>query len=90
MSRNINLPEVDDFLLYIKTQNYSNETIYNYEQDLKQLQNFLEEEKISFSDLSKQNISRYKAYLTSRERKQPFGGTTAPRKLESRSINRNL
>jgi site-specific recombinase XerD len=90
MNRNIDLTDADDFLLYIKTQNYSAETIYNYEQDLKQLQNFLVEEKISFSDLSKQNINRFKVYLTSRERKQPFGGTTAPRKLEPRSINRIL
>lgn len=88
--RIIELPEIDNFLLYIKTQNYSPETLYNYEQDLKQLQNFLDEEKLSFMDLSKQKINEYKAYLVSRDRKQPFTGTTAPRRLESRSINRNL
>lgn len=88
--RTIELPEIDNFLLYIKTQNYSPETLYNYEQDLKQLQNFLDEEKLSFMDLSKQKINEYKAYLVSRDRKQPFTGTTAPRRLESRSINRNL
>lgn len=90
MTRIIELPEIDNFLLYIKTQNYSSETLYNYEQDLKQLQNFLDEEKLSFMDLSKQKINEYKAYLVSRDRKQPFTGTTAPRRLESRSINRNL
>lgn len=88
--RTIELPEIDNFLLYIKTQNYSSETLYNYEQDLKQLQNFLDEEKLSFMDLSKQKINEYKAYLVSRDRKQPFTGITAPRRLESRSINRNL
>ncbi len=90
MTRSIELPEIDDYLLYIKTQNYSPETLYNYEQDLKQLQNFLDDENLTFADLSKQKINQYKAYLTSRDRKQPFGGTTAPRRLESRSINRNL
>lgn len=90
MTRTIELPEIDNFLLYIKTQNYSPETLYNYEQDLKQLQNFLDEEKLSFMDLSKQKINEYKAYLVSRDRKQPFTGITAPRRLESRSINRNL
>ncbi len=90
MSRAIDLPAIDDFLLYIKTQGYSPETIYNYEQDLKQLQNYLDDEKLVFGKLSKQNINQYKAYLTSRDRKQPFTGTTAPRRLESRSINRNL
>ncbi|MEK7504595.1 MAG: tyrosine-type recombinase/integrase [Patescibacteria group bacterium] len=90
MTRIIELPEIDNFLLYIKTQNYSPETLYNYEQDLKQLQNFLDEEKLSFTDMSKQKVNEYKAYLVSRDRKQPFTGITAPRRLESRSINRNL
>lgn len=90
MTRTIELPEIDNFLLYIKTQNYSPETLYNYEQDLKQLENFLDQENLSFTDLSKQKINEYKAYLTSRDRKQPFTGITALRKLESRSINRNL
>ena len=81
---------VDEFLLYIKTQNYSEETVYNYEQDLKQLENFLESEKLDFKALSKQMINQYKAYLVSRERKQPFTGLTAPRKLGASSVNRAL
>lgn len=89
-NRTINLPMVDDFLLYIKTQNYSPETLYNYEQDLKQLQNFLDDEKLVFGDINKQIINRYKAYLVSRDRKQPFSGLTAPRRLEARSVNRAL
>ena len=84
------LPMVDEFLLYIKTQNYSEETVYNYEQDLKQLENFLESEKLDFKALSKQMINQYKAYLVSRERKQPFTGLTAPRKLGASSVNRAL
>jgi len=84
------IPNGDDFLLYLKTQNYSPETIYNYEEDLKQLENFLEEEKIEFGKLDKQKINEFKAYLISRERKRPFTGLTAARKLEARSINRCL
>ncbi len=89
-TRTINLPMADDFLLYIKTQNYSPETLYNYEQDLKQLQNFLDDEKLAFRDITKQILNRYKAYLVSRDRKQPFTGLTAPRRLEARSVNRVL
>lgn len=89
-NRFIDLPMVDDFLLFIKTQNYSPETLYNYEQDLKQLQNFLDDEKLTFLDVNKQTINRYKAYLVSRDRKQPFSGLTAPRRLEARSVNRAL
>lgn len=89
--RAINLiPNADDFLLFLKTQNYSNETIYNYEEDLKQLENFLDEEKLTFQKLDKQKINEFKAYLISRERKRPFTGLTAARKLEARSINRCL
>ncbi len=77
-------------MLYIKTQNYSEETIYNYEQDLKQLDNFLKSENLDFKGLTKQTINRFKAYLVSRERKQPFGGLTAPRKLGAGSVNRAL
>lgn len=84
------IPNGDDFLLYLKTQNYSPETIYNYEEDLKQLENFLEEEKSEFGKLDKQKINEFKAYLISRERKRPFTGLTAVRKLEARSINRCL
>lgn len=84
------LPYLDEFLLFLSTQNYSEETVYNYERDLKQLENFLTEEKLDFSELSKQLINRYKAYLVSRDRKQPITGLTAPAKLEARSVNRNL
>ncbi len=84
------LPYLDEFLLYLKTQNYSEETLYNYERDLKYLENFLDSENQTFTDIDKPLINQYKAYLISRERKQPITGLTAPRKLEPRSINRAL
>ena len=84
------LPYLDDFLLFLTTQNYSEETIESYQRDLRQLENFLESESVDFKGLSKQMINQYKAYLVSRDRKQPSTGLTAPRKLEARSVNRNL
>lgn len=78
----------EDFLLYLKVQNYSNETIYNYERDLKQFETFMTES--GFSDINKQTINQFKAYLVSQERKQPITGLTAPDKLGAGSINRCL
>lgn len=86
----IQLPYLDDFLLYLKTQSYSEETIYNYERDLKTLTAFLNDEKLAFESLDKQEINRYKAYLISQDRKQPATGLTAVSRLGSTSINRNL
>ncbi len=84
------LPYLDDFLLYLKTQNYSEETVYNYDLDLHQLEHFLNSEKKLFEDLNKPLINQFKVYLVSRDRKLPFTGLTAVRKLEPRSVNRTL
>ena len=35
------LPLLDDFLLSLQSNNYSPETVYNYERDLKVFENFL-------------------------------------------------
>lgn len=83
------LPYLDDFLLYIKTNNYSEKTIYNYERDLKVFENFLEDSSFSFDKLTKKEISQYKAYLTSRDRETVKGVKTGE-KLASWSINRML
>lgn len=84
------MPKVEDFLLFLKTQNYSPETLYNYERDLKQFEVFLTEENMTWGKLSKDSFIRFKAYLTSRDRKLPLKGTTALGVLDSGSINRNL
>ncbi len=80
----------EDFLLYIQTNNYSPETLYNYERDLKTFENFLENElKIPFEEINKKIIERYKAYLVSRDRKTSSG--QKPKKnLTAGSINRTL
>jgi len=90
MNRSINLPFADDFLLYLKTQNFSDETIYNYEQDLKQFDNYLVESGESFEKINKVKLIEYKAYLSSRDRKLPFTGIVANNKLNPKSINRVL
>jgi len=84
------LPFKEDFLLYLKVQNYSGETLYNYERDLKQFEMFLEESHITPKKIDKQAINEFKAYLISRERKQPITGLTAAAKLGAGSINRCL
>ena len=90
MNRTINLPYVDEFLLYLKTQNFSEETIYNYEEDLKQFDNFLVESSEQFENINKIKLMEFKAYLSSRDRKLPFTGVVASKKLGARSINRTL
>ena len=85
----IQLPHFDDFLLDIQTRNLSEETLYNYERDLKVFENFLNEIKVPFTSLDKKNILNYKAYLTSRDRKTANDDVTKKR-LSSFSINRML
>lgn len=84
------LPYLDDFLLFLKTQNYSEETVYNYELDLKTLENFFNDENKNFENMDKPTVNQYKVYLSSRDRRRPFTGLTATRKLEPRSVNRAL
>ena len=84
------LPHQDDFLLSLQTNNYSPETLYNYERDLALFEHFLAEDlKISFARVSKRSIELYKAYLTSRDRKTSQGKRPAAR-LSAGSINRAL
>lgn len=93
MKRSVNkieLPYLDDFLLSIKADNYSPETLYNYERDLTTFQKFLSEDiKISFSKTNKKTVGQYKAYLSSIDRRTPQNEPSLKR-LSSGSINRML
>lgn len=84
------LKHLENFLLYIQTNNYSAETLYNYERDLKTFENFLKNEgKVCFEQIDKKTIEQYKAYLVSRDRKTALG--QKPKKnLTAGSINRTL
>jgi integrase/recombinase XerD len=85
-----NLPLFDDFLLSIKANNYSKETIYNYHLDLETFSLFLEHEvNMSFKDVEKRTIELYKAYLNSSDRRTPTN-TRAQQDLSANSINRML
>lgn len=89
MSKEIQLPQLEDFLLNLQTNNYSEETIYNYERDLDVFQIFLNELGIRFKDIDKKTLLNYKAYLTSRDRKTSKG-QKGEKKLSSYSVNRML
>ncbi len=83
------LPCLDEYLLNLQTNNYSEETVYNYERDLEVFENFLQEMGIAFNAIDKRTILNYKAYLNSRDRKTPkkFKGQE---RLASFSMNRML
>lgn len=86
---NDNLPYLDDFLLNLQTNNYSEETIYNYERDLKIFEDFLNQINQPFKKIDKRIINQYKAYLNSIDRKTAKGQKNN-KKLQSYSINRIL
>ena len=84
------LPYIDDFLLHIRTNNYSDETLYNYERDLKVFEDFLSNDvKTTFPKMNRRTIELYKAYLASRDRKTALGAHNTS-KLSAGSINRAL
>lgn len=90
-ARQSGLPTLDDFLLYIQSNNYSERTLYNYERDLRTFERFLAEDmdNLPFTRITKRTIEQYKAYLHSRDRKTADGSATK-RSLRSGSINRAL
>jgi len=85
----MNLPLIDDFLLNLKTSNYSPETVYNYERDLMVFSSFLSEIGLPFEKVDKRAVAQYKAYLASKDRKTPVKGQIGDH-LDSRSLNRML
>ena len=91
MAQKTQLPYLEDFLLYIQTNNYSKETLYNYERDLHTFENFLTQEMsaLPFSNVTKRTVEQFKAYLTSYDRKSATGEKTH-KTLASGSINRIL
>ena len=89
VKQSIPLAHLDDFLLNLQTNNYSDETIYNYERDLEVLKSFLEEVSVKFEKIDKRVINQYKAYLTSIDRRTARL-QKGKKKLQSGSINRFL
>lgn len=79
----------DDFLLYLKTNNYSLETIYNYERDLSVFSQFLDDSSTPFGKVDKRVVAEFKAYLASKDRLTPVRGEKGEL-LGSGSLNRML
>lgn len=84
------LPYFDDFLLHLKTNNYSLETIYNYERDLSVLAQFLDDSSTPFEKIDKRVVAQYKAYLASNDRRTPIKNELGEEQLGSGSLNRML
>jgi site-specific recombinase XerD len=84
------LPALDEFLLHLQAANYSSRTIYNYERDLRVFQRFLDESHFDFAQLSKREITYYKAYLASSDRETASGVHPEAQMLDARSVNRML
>jgi site-specific recombinase XerD len=74
----------------LEANEYSQETIYNYERDLKVFDNFLCEVKIDFGELDRTSIVEYGSYLTSDGRKTALLTQHGDKGLDARSINRML
>lgn len=82
---------MDDYLLFLKTNKYSSETVYNYERDLTTFTTFLSSspDLNQFDKISKKTIDQYKAYLVSRDRQTPIKNEKGT-ELSPQSINRML
>lgn len=85
-----NLDLIDDFFLFLETNNYSPETIYNYKKDLLHFDNFLKSRNIYIKDMNKRLIFEFKAYLVSDTRQTPTMHHETNIRLSSASINRCL
>ncbi|MEK7070261.1 MAG: tyrosine-type recombinase/integrase, partial [Patescibacteria group bacterium] len=86
----LGLPYFDDFILNLRANNFSDETAYNYERDLQTFENFLIHDiKKNFYEIDKTDLLRYKAYLSSVDRKTAKSAKSE-KKLSSYSTNRML
>lgn len=84
------LPYLENFLQELAKNNYSEETIYNYERDLNVFEEFIINEiNKNFKNIKKEDINRYKEYLTSSNRKTA-GKHNGHKILGAHSINRML
>jgi len=84
-----NLPLFKKFITYLQTNNYSDETIYNYTRDLEAFEFFLNKKEIPLQKITTKVINEYKLYLISPERKTAQEKQST-QKLSNFSINRML
>lgn len=81
---------VDDFYLFLQTNNYSPATLYHYKNDLAIFDNFLISRNLKIADLDKRSIFEFKAYLASDVRETATTHQEKAQRLSSASINRCL
>jgi site-specific recombinase XerD len=81
---------LDDFFLYLQTNNFSPATLYHYKNDLAIFDNFLKSRNLKVKDLDKRLIFEFKAYLAAEERQTALKHVDVIRRLSSASINRCL
>lgn len=86
----LNLDLIEDFYLFLETNNYSPETIYHYKSDLLMFDNFLKSRNLYIKDLNKRLVLEFKAYLASTERKTSFTRENSGHRLSASSVNRCL
>ncbi|MBI2314541.1 tyrosine-type recombinase/integrase [Candidatus Daviesbacteria bacterium] len=86
----LHLDLIDDFFLFLETNNYSPETIYSYKKDLLCLDNFLRSRNIYIKDMDKRLIFEFKAYLVSANRETATNHQKSLVRLSSASVNRCL
>jgi len=85
-----NMDLIDDFFLFLQTNNYSPATTYHYKNDLAIFDNFLKSRNLRVKDLDKRLIFEFKAYLSSDERQTATTHQEGAIRLSSASINRCL
>jgi integrase/recombinase XerD len=85
------LPYIEDFLLHIQANNYSEKTRKGYERDLLTFDTFLYNDlnNTPFTEITKKTIDQFKAYLNSRDRRTAKDNQTF-KFLHSGSVNRML
>jgi len=81
---------IEDFYLFLETNNYSPQTIYHYKSDLLVFDNFLGSRNLYIKDLNKRLVLEFKAYLVSSERQTAFNKENRTQRLSATSINRCL
>ena len=84
-----NLVFLREFINYLQENNYSEETVYNYERDLEAFENFLKKRDIKLQSVTNQVIADYEHYLASTERETTKNQKIA-QTLSILSINRML
>lgn len=61
------LERQNEFMLHLFNNNYSNETVYNYNRDLSFFAEFLEDTKTQFKSINKLSVTFFKGWLKQRE-----------------------